>query len=48
MATKEAQVIAAVLKNKDVHVILGEPAELFGAYSDVTDMISSGRYRMSQ
>lgn len=39
MATKAQQVISAVVNNKDVHAILGEDAELFGAYRDVYDFI---------
>lgn len=34
MATNEANVISAVCKNRDAHVILGEDAKLFGAYGD--------------
>lgn len=39
MATKEAEVISAVARNKDIHLILGEDKELFGAYGDVFDWI---------
>lgn len=35
MATTEAKVIGAVVKNKDISVIMGEDKELFGAYEDV-------------
>lgn len=41
MATKEANVIGAVARNKDIHVILAEDKELFGAYGDVYDFIKS-------
>lgn len=39
MATNEANVISAVCKNRDAHVILGEDAELFGAYGDAFTFI---------
>jgi replicative DNA helicase len=39
VATTEALVLSAVCKNKDVHVILGENAEIFGGYGDVFDFI---------
>lgn len=39
MATNEAKVISAVVKNKDVHTILGEDADLFGPYKDVFEFI---------
>src|ERR1035437_4686184 len=39
MASKEATVLSAVLKNKDIHVILGEREELFGSYQDVFSFI---------
>lgn len=39
MASNEAAVIAAVCKNKDVHIILGEKAEIFGAYGDAFEFI---------
>lgn len=35
MANKEAQVLSAVCKNKDIHVIIGESSEIFGGYEDV-------------
>lgn len=35
MASNEAAVISAVIENKDIHVILGEDMELFGAYGDL-------------
>lgn len=35
MASDEAKVLSAVCKNKDMHVIIGEPVELFGPYGDV-------------
>lgn len=35
MATVESQVISAVCKNKDIHLILGEDPEVFGAHADV-------------
>lgn len=39
MATKAQEAISAVVNNKEVHAILGEDAELFGAYRDVYDFI---------
>lgn len=39
MSSKEATVLSAVIKNKDVHVILGESPELFGGYEDVFSFI---------
>ena len=47
MATKEAEVIAAVCANKDVYTIIAEDAELFGAYGDAFEFIKDyyGRYR---
>lgn len=39
MASKEAAVLAAVIENKDVHVILGENPELFGFYKDGMEWI---------
>lgn len=39
MATNEANVISAVCKNKDIHIILGEDAEIFGGYGDVFSFI---------
>lgn len=34
MSSSEAAVISAVIENKDIHIILGEDTELFGAYGD--------------
>lgn len=39
MSSNEAAVISAVCKNKDVHVILGEKPEIFGAYGDAFEFI---------
>lgn len=39
MATKEASLLSAVMKNKDIHVILGENEVLFGEYADVFSFI---------
>lgn len=39
MSSKEAEVLAAVCKNKDIHVILGEKKEIFGAYGDVYEFM---------
>ena len=39
ISNHEASVIASVCKNKDVHAILGEKAEVFGAYGDVFEFI---------
>lgn len=38
-SSKEAMVLASVLENKDVHVILGEKKEIFGAYGDVYEFL---------
>ncbi len=35
MATSEENVISAICKNKDFHVVIGEPTELFGSHADV-------------
>lgn len=35
MATKEASVLGAVCKNKDIHLIIAESEELFSNYADV-------------
>lgn len=40
MATVEGRVIGAVLKNKDIHHILGEDKKIFGAYGDVYKFIT--------
>jgi replicative DNA helicase len=47
LATKEAEVIAAVCANKDVYTIIAEDVELFGAYGDAFEFIKDyyGRYR---
>lgn len=47
MATKEAEVLAAVCYNKDIYNIIAEDRELFGAYGDAFDYIKEyyGRYR---
>lgn len=39
MATAAVEVLSAVAKNKDIHVIMGEDAELFGAYGDVLEFV---------
>lgn len=39
MATKEAEVLAAVCINKDIHQVIGEDAEIFGAYGDAFEFI---------
>jgi replicative DNA helicase len=41
MATREAAVIAAVCKNKDVHAILAESPDIFGPYGDVFSFIKN-------
>lgn len=41
MAVKAAEVIAAVIENKDIHTVVGENSELFGSYGDVFDEIRS-------
>lgn len=41
MAVKAAEVIAAVVENKDIHTVIGENTELFGAYGDVFDQLRS-------
>lgn len=35
MATPEVNALSAVIKNGDIHVVIGEDSELFGAYGDV-------------
>lgn len=35
MATLEAEVISAICKNRDIHLVLGDDPELFGGYGDV-------------
>lgn len=35
MAAKAAEVIAAVVENKDIHLVMGEDPTLFGAYGDM-------------
>lgn len=37
MATSEENVISAICKNKDFHLVIGEANELFGPYADVFD-----------
>lgn len=37
MATSEENVISAICKNKDFHLVIGESNELFGPYADVFD-----------
>jgi replicative DNA helicase len=44
VASKESKVFSAVCKNKDIHAILGEPDELFGAYGDVYSFIKEFYY----
>ena len=39
MSSKEAATLAAVCKNKDIHLILGEKKEIFGAYGDIFDFM---------
>ena len=39
MSSKEATVLASVLEKKDIHVILGEKKEIFGAYGDVYEFL---------
>lgn len=39
MATATVNVLSAIAKNKDIHVIIGEDRELFGAYGDVFDFM---------
>lgn len=39
MASKEAEVISAVCKNRDIHLIIGESPELFGAHEDVFEFM---------
>lgn len=47
MATHEAQVLAAVCANRDIHHIIGEDAKIFGAYGDVFKFITdyNAKYR---
>lgn len=39
MATAEAEVVSALCEQKDVHAILGEESEVFGAFADVIEFI---------
>lgn len=39
MSSKEATVLASVLEKKDIHVILGEKREIFGAYGDIYEFL---------
>lgn len=39
MSSSEAKVLASVCENKDIHVILGEKKEIFGAYADVYEFM---------
>lgn len=39
MATREAEVIGAILDNKDVHLVIGENFDLFGAYKDAVQWV---------
>lgn len=48
MATREAKVLSAVCENKDIHALLGEPDELFGAYGDVYSFIKQYHYEHKQ
>jgi len=41
LPTAEANVLGAVVKNKDISTILGEDAEVFGAYADVFTFVKS-------
>jgi replicative DNA helicase len=47
MAKSELKVINAVLKNKDIHVILGEPTEMFSSYGDMLSFMKEyyGQYK---
>lgn len=39
MATSEENVISAVCKNKDFHLVIGEDSKLFGPYADVFEFL---------
>lgn len=39
MATVEAEVLSAVTRNKDIHLIVGEDNVLFGAYEDAANFV---------
>lgn len=39
MATPEAKVISALCKNKDIHAVLGEDAEMFGPFGDIVEFM---------
>lgn len=47
MSTAELKVINSVLKNKDIHTILGEEKEVFGPYQDIVNSIQDyyARYK---
>lgn len=39
MATTESKVISALCKNKDMHAVMGEELDIFGAYGDVVEFM---------
>lgn len=47
MATKEVSTLSAVVNNGDIHAVLGEDPELFGAYGDIHGFLKDHylRYR---
>lgn len=45
MATIEAKAISALCVNKDIHTVLGEESEIFGAYQDIFEDIRGYYYR---
>lgn len=44
MPTAEANVLSAVCKNKDIHTIVGEDGEIFGAFKDAAEWMK-GHYQ---
>ena len=45
MATKQEQVLAAVVKNKDFGEIIGEDSEIFGPFADTVDFMRDFYYQ---
>lgn len=48
MATVEAEVLSAVSRNKDIHLIVGEDSELFGAYEDAVNFVKEHYLRYKE
>ena len=48
MAATELEVLNAVCANKDIHAVISEEPELFGAYQDVFESLRSYYYKFKQ